>query len=92
MKKWVSADRPSGREELAIVLDDVHGRGPGYHPGDEEKIGMLSDLWGACEDAPLFGTILRLAAEAWQGSVVDLITQDGWHHSGSFIWGRIRRP
>jgi hypothetical protein len=92
MRKWVSTEGQPGMEELAVVLGDIPQRSLPYHSGSEEEVGVLSDLWQTCGDAPLFGTILQLAAEAWQGNVGDLITQDGWHHGGSAIWGRIRRP
>jgi hypothetical protein len=91
MKKWVVYPFQPNGGEPAIVLDDTQRGRLGYHSGTEERIGKLSDLWAKCEDAPLFGTILRLAAEAWQVSVEKLLDQDGWHHSGSVLWGRMYR-
>jgi hypothetical protein len=91
MKKWVAyPHQPSGGEP-AIVLDDTPRGRLHYHSGNEERIGKLCDLWSRCEDAPLFGTILRLAAEAWQVGLEELVDQDGWYHSGSVLWGRMSR-
>lgn len=93
MKKWAATAGQPGNQEMAVVLDDegVGHHGLGYHSGSEEKIGRLSDLWPKSEDVPLFGTLLRIAAEAWQARVEDLTAQDGWRQSGSTLWGRVRR-
>ena len=91
MKRWVAFPPQPIQNEPAIVLDDTPRSHLGYHSGTDERIGRLSDLWEQCADAPLFGTILRLAAEAWQVSLEELIDQEGWHHSGSVLWGRMSR-
>jgi hypothetical protein len=92
MKRWVALDSQPKKPEPAVVLDDSPGERLDYHSGSDEKVGTLLDLWPECADAPLFGTILRLAAEAWQVSLEDLSRQDGWRHSGSTLWGRLIRP
>lgn len=92
MKRWVALHSQPMKAEPAIVLDDSPQDRLGYHGGSEEKIGRLSDLWPQCADTPLFGTILRLAAEAWQVSLEQLSGQDGWRHAGSVLWGRLSRP
>lgn len=92
MKRWVALDSQPRKPEPAVVLDDSPGDRLGYHSGSDEKVGTLLDLWPGCADAPLFGTILQLAAEAWQVSVEDLSIQEGWRHSGSVLWGRLTRP
>jgi hypothetical protein len=91
MRRWVGFDSASIVDEPAIVVDDTPQDRLGYQTGNEEKIGRLSDLWPRCLDAPLFGTILRLSAEAWQTNLDELISQEGWHHSGSVLWGRLSR-
>lgn len=91
MRRWVGFDSASIVDEPAIVVDDTPQDRLGYQTGNEEKIGRLSDLWPSCLDAPLFGTILRLSAEAWQTNLDELISQEGWHHSGSVLWGRLSR-
>lgn len=91
MRKWVGFDSAPIGDEPAIVVDDSPQDRLGYQTGNEEKIGTLSDLWPSCLDASLFGTMLRLAAEAWQTNLEELIRQEGWHHSGSVLWGRLSR-
>ena len=92
MKRWVAFDSEPVKAEPAIVLDDVQEDRLGYQSGSEEKVGRLSDVWPRCAEAPLFGTILRLAAEAWQVSLEEFNGQEGWRHSGSVLWGRLSRP
>jgi hypothetical protein len=92
MKRWVAIQSQPMKAEPAIVLDDSPLERLGYLGGSEERIGKLSDLWPRCSDTPLFGTILRLAAEAWQSSLEDLSGQEGWRHDGSSLWGRLSRP
>jgi len=92
MKHWVAIRRPNPDFDLAVVVDDTSGTGPGYGKYDEEKLGDLSTLWAECKNSPLFGTILGIAAEAWQISMDDLTTQDGWHHKSNHIWGLFQRP
>lgn len=92
MRKWVGLDPTATRSEPAIVLDDSPYGSVGYVPGSEGKLGRLADLWPSCSNAPLFGCILALAAEAWQVSLDDLTYQEGWRHAGSVIWGRLTRP
>lgn len=92
MKQWVAFDSPPMKGEPAIVLDDTPGDHLSYRSSSEEAIGKLSDLWPRCVDMPLFGTILRLAAEAWQTGLEELTGQEGWHHTGSKLWGRLSRP
>lgn len=93
MKNW-AANRSSGKaNEIAIVLDGNHdGVGsPGYVASEDERIGSLSSLWPKCDEGLLFGTMLGIVAEAWQRNVRSLIDQDGWHHEGSSLWGRLER-
>jgi hypothetical protein len=92
MRRWVALGSQSVNTEPAIVLDDLPQDHLSYHSGSEERVGKLCDLWTDCKDAPLFGTILRLAAEAWQVSLNDLTKEDGWHHNGSVLCGRLERP
>jgi hypothetical protein len=92
MKKWVALGSQPLESETAVVLDGSPGDRLGYHSGSEEKVGTLMTLWPDCAQAALFGTMLRLTAEAWQVSLEDLCGQDGWRHSGSVLWGRLARP
>lgn len=92
MKKWVALGSRPMESETAVVLDDSPGDRLRYHSGSEEKVGTLTTLWPDCAQAALFGTILRLTAEAWQVSLEDLCGQDGWRHAGSVLWGRLTRP
>lgn len=92
MRRWVGLESGPRLDELAVVLDDSPSGGLGYHSGDEDKVGKLSDLWTRCEATPLFGTLLGLAAEAWQVNLDELLSQDGWRHKGSILWGRLTRP
>ncbi len=92
MKHWGELNSQSLSGAPAVVLDDLRGDNLRYHGGSEEKVGTLSELWDDCVDTPLFGTVLRLAAEAWQVSLENLTGQEGWHHSGSVLWGQLLRP
>jgi hypothetical protein len=92
MKKWVNLKPHSIKSDPAVVLDDSPMDRLSYYSGNEEKVGQLIELWPACVDAPLFGTILRLAAEAWQVNVEELAKQEGWRHRGSEVWGCLARP
>jgi hypothetical protein len=92
MKRWVAFGSQPIESEPAVVLDDSPSDRLGYHSGSEERIGPLVALWPNCAQADLFGTILRVAAEAWQISLEDLCNQDGWRHAGSALWGRLTRP
>lgn len=92
MKKWVSHNPGPTKSDPALVLDDSPMDRLGYHSGGEEKVGRLIELWPASAHAPLFGTILRIAAEAWQVNLDDLTKQEGWRHSGSTLWGSLARP
>ena len=92
MRRWVALEPGLDATEPAVVIDDTEFDRVRYQPGDEEKVGRLNDLWPHCADSALFGTVLALAAEAWQTSPADLTSQDGWHHKGSTVWGRVVRP
>ena len=91
MKRWNALGTETDEPGLAVVMDDSHGDRVGYHGGSDEKIGTLLELWPDCASAALFGTILELAAEAWQSGTQSLCEQDGWRHSGSVLWGRLVR-
>src|SRR6185437_11251940 len=91
MRKWASTEAPDRDGQPAIVLDGLGSARISYHSGSEDRVGRLGDLWPEATSTPLFGTILRLAAEAWQTSLEDLTATDSWHHSGSSVWGWIRR-
>ena len=80
MRRSGFADPPPMKAEPAVVIGDSPQERLGYHSGSEEKVGTLLDLWPRCADTPLIGTILRVAAEAWQVSLEDLSGQGGWRH------------
>lgn len=91
MKRWVAIRQPTPDLDLAVVVDDTSGNGPTYGKYDEEKIGSLASLWSGGQNSPLFGTILDVAAEAWQMNLEDLTAQNGWHHKGDDVWGLFER-
>jgi hypothetical protein len=92
MKKWIDMEGASTSDELAVVVDDTRSDGLSYRTTSEAKNGGLSELWPKFSEAALFGTVVSLAAEAWQSSAVTLGAQGGWWHSGSTLWGRLTRP
>ena len=91
MKRWASIRQAAADVDLAIVVDSTSGSSPRYLKYDDEKIGSLAQLWPECSSSPLFGTILSVAAEAWQVNLEDLRAQDGWHHKNDEIWGLFLR-
>lgn len=91
MRKWVSLDGGEVKGEPAVLVDATARDRVSYNSGSKEKIGRLQELWPACCDAALFGTVLRITAESWQVSLSTLASQDGWRHSGSMLWGRLLR-
>lgn len=91
MRRWTAMEPPPFVKEMGVVLDGIGYPRPRYRSGDDEKIGNLSELWPECAISPLFGSILELIAEAWQGNVANLTNQAGWHHSGNSVWGRLTR-
>lgn len=91
MKRWVECISKPTKETLAIVIDDHPADHLSYNSG-ETKVGKLSDLWPDCVETSLFGTVLRLAAEAWQVNIEELCSQEGWNHTGSSVWGLLSRP
>ncbi|MGD0098486.1 MAG: ATP-binding protein [Terracidiphilus sp.] len=91
MKRWISVRPTATDADLAIVVDDTPGDGPGYLSHGEEKVGRLAELWKGCSGSQLFGTTLGICSEAWQVNPEDLCAQDGWHHSSDEIWGVFAR-
>lgn len=91
LRKWTETGNFPSTDEFAIVLDGVGYPRPGYSKGDDVIIGKLNTLWSECLESPLLGAVFRLIAEAWQSNVEFLVSQDGWHHKGSTIWGRVSR-
>lgn len=92
MRRWVSSDPSPTADEPAVVLDGVGPLRPGYQSGSDERIGTLAQVWPDCGQAALFGTVLEIAAEAWQVNVGELLQQPGWRHGGSTVWGRLTKP
>jgi Histidine kinase-, DNA gyrase B-, and HSP90-like ATPase len=87
MKRWISAVPAASAEDIAIVVDNTTRDGPGYLTYGEEKVGPLAELWPGCSKSALFGTILRIAAEAWQENPERLAGEDGWRQKSNEAWG-----
>jgi hypothetical protein len=90
MKYWEQAEPM--QTELAVVLNDDDGPGPGYlTTKDSPKIGAIANLWAEYSNSSLFATLIDVFAQSWQVSPTDLIQQNGWTHEGSHLYGRFSR-
>jgi len=93
MKRWARAEPSPGATEVAVLVDGKRQPGPGYRmSADGKKVGSLLNLWPKCTDSPLFGTLIRILAQAWQTSPDDLLRREGWTHETDEVYGRFYRP
>jgi hypothetical protein len=71
----------SGNERISIP----------YLSRDETKTGSLDELWSKHDDAPLFSLFVSVLEKTWGVEPGSLISQDGWIHEQSELYGFFRR-
>lgn len=92
LKRWSEVSELRPPQELAIVLDGgFDGDRLDYLSDHEAKTGKLGELWEKCETTYLFGTILEIAANAWETSIGELLKSDGWQHVKTNLVGTLSR-
>ena len=90
MRHWVKAEPPAEAGEVAVLIDG-QTNSLTYEASADKKVGSLNVLWPKYENEPLFAVLVGIVAQAWQVSLGDLCSQEGWTHEQAAICGRWRR-